>query len=240
MIDFGIIAAGDGNRIRHEGSKLPKPLLDMGGTPMIGRLISLMEAGGASSVNIIVNDAMPEVENYLQNYVPDTKCVLKILSTRTPSSMHSFYELIELMKPADKFIVTTVDTIFRGDVFNSYIEYFKNAPDDVDGVMGITSFVDDETPLYVNVDCNNDIISFTDEAPEIKATYKTFISAGIYGLCKTSLPILQKSVTEGVSRMRNFQRQLVESGLKLKAFNFGKVVDIDHLSDIEKANALLV
>ncbi len=40
---------------------------------------------------------------------------------------------------------------------------------------------------------------------------------------------------EGVSRMRNYQRCLVENGLKLKAYPFSKIIDVDHAGDIEKA-----
>jgi hypothetical protein len=39
--------------------------------------------------------------------------------------------------------------------------------------------------------------------------------------------------------MRNFQRALVADGLLLKAYPFSKVLDIDHASDIEKAEAFL-
>ena len=66
MIDFGIIAAGDGNRIKEEGSLLPKPLIDIQGKPMIGRLIDLMSACGANSISLIVNSDMPEVWDFLQ------------------------------------------------------------------------------------------------------------------------------------------------------------------------------
>ena len=39
--------------------------------------------------------------------------------------------------------------------------------------------------------------------------------------------------------MRNFQRALVSEGLRLKAFCFSKVLDIDHKSDIQKAEDFL-
>ena len=35
--------------------------------------------------------------------------------------------------------------------------------------------------------------------------------------------------------MRNFQRALIVNHLKLKAYVMGKVLDIDHASDINKA-----
>jgi hypothetical protein len=39
--------------------------------------------------------------------------------------------------------------------------------------------------------------------------------------------------------MRNFQRALVAESLRLKAYSFSKVLDIDHASDIQKAEDLL-
>ena len=235
MIDFGIIAAGDGNRIKEEGSLLPKPLVDIEGEPMIGRLVSLMEKSGASSVSIIVNSDMPEVWDYLQKLQPTLGCTLKMISKKTPSSMHSFYELVNLMKPEDKFVITTVDTIFRAQDFKKYVEHFINAPKDLDGLMGVTSYIDDEKPLYVETENDSRILAYNDSAtPGVK-----FVSAGIYGLRQSALPVLQACIDSGVNRMRNFQRKLVEKGLKLDAFNLGKVLDVDHLGDIEKANAFL-
>lgn len=39
--------------------------------------------------------------------------------------------------------------------------------------------------------------------------------------------------------MRNFQRALVRDGLQLRAYPFTKVLDIDHASDILKAEEFL-
>ena len=39
--------------------------------------------------------------------------------------------------------------------------------------------------------------------------------------------------------MRNFQRRLAEEGMKLKAYPFGKIIDIDHAEDIAKAEEFL-
>ena len=39
--------------------------------------------------------------------------------------------------------------------------------------------------------------------------------------------------------MRHFQRALVAGGLKLKAYPFSKVLDVDHATDVEKAEQFL-
>ena len=235
MIDFGIIAAGDGNRIKEEGSNVPKPLVEIEGKPMIGRLIELMQHCGASSVSIIVNSDMPEVWEYLRNLEPLQNCELKLMSKKTPSSMHSFYELTNLMAPAGKFIITTVDTIFPSEDFRKYVQTFQNAPKDLDGLMGVTSFIDDEKPLYVETDRGNRIVAYKDQP----FNGMKYVSAGIYGLTPLALTVLKKCMDTGVSRMRNFQRNLVSNGLKLDTFDLGKVLDVDHMADIKKANDFL-
>ena len=39
--------------------------------------------------------------------------------------------------------------------------------------------------------------------------------------------------------MRKFQRALVSEGMRLKAYPFGKVLDVDHVADIAKAEDFL-
>ena len=46
-------------------------------------------------------------------------------------------------------------------------------------------------------------------------------------------------MAEGKSHMRNFQRELLSDGMHLKAYPFSKILDIDHASDIEKAETFL-
>ena len=66
-----------------------------------------------------------------------------------------------------------------------------------------------------------------------------YISGGIYGLTPGSIATLNRCIERGESRMRNFQRALVSDGLRLQAWPFSKVLDIDHASDIQKAEAFL-
>jgi hypothetical protein len=39
--------------------------------------------------------------------------------------------------------------------------------------------------------------------------------------------------------MRNFQRALVADGLRLKAFDMGDIIDVDHAGDIVKAGRFI-
>lgn len=66
-----------------------------------------------------------------------------------------------------------------------------------------------------------------------------FISGGIYTLSPKALTTLSRCMAEGQHRLRNFQRGLIADGLKLKAYLFDKILDIDHASDIAKAESFL-
>lgn len=230
-MNYAIIAAGEGSRLAQEGVAKPKPLVDINGEPMIGRLIHLFTRCNAESISVIVNEEMHEVREYLESLKLDVPFRLVVKST--PSSMHSFYELSRVMKPG-RFCLTTVDTIFREDDFRRYIEAMEAATD-YDGMMAVTSYIDDEKPLYVETDSNLNITAFRDEAYE----GATYISGGIYALNEKAIRILEQCMEQGIARMRNFQRALVASGLKLKAYPLGKILDVDHAGDIEKAEAFL-
>lgn len=230
-MNFGIIAAGEGSRLVQEGVSLPKPLVEIDGRPMIGRLISIFEDLGAEYISVIVNEQMTEVADYLRAIAPMMRARLELTVKSTPSSMHSFYELGSTLRGRGRFVLTTVDTIFREEDFRRYVEAFASAPAEIEGMMAVTRHIDDEKPLYVETDSSMDITAFRDEAwPGAR-----YISGGIYGLDTRAIDILDDCLHRGVSRMRNFQRALVKAGLRLKAYDMGKIIDVDHAGDIEKA-----
>ena len=229
---FAIISAGEGSRLSQEGVALPKPLVQLNGVAMIDRLIQIFVRNGADKVVVIINNESPLTKEHLAKLQAEAKIPLEVVVKTTPSSMHSFYELSPYLQD-DKFCLTTVDTIFREEEFSTFIETFKQS--ETDGYMAVTDFIDDEKPLYISTDSALDITGFHDEAtPECR-----YISGGIYCLTPAAENTLHGCMEKGMSRMRNFQRQLVADGLKLKAYPFTKILDVDHASDIVKAENFL-
>lgn len=229
-MDYAIIAAGEGSRLSQEGVTLPKPLVKLNGQEMIGRLIDIFLKNNATSVSIIVNEEMLQVHEYISNLKLEVP--FNVVVKSTPSSMHSFFELRNFLRKG-KFCLTTVDTIFKEEEFSRYIEAFMNNQES-DGMMAVTDFIDDEKPLYVDVDNNMNIKGFLDKSDNCE-----YISGGIYGLTPKAIDTLEACLNSGQSRMRNFQRQLVADNLKLKAFPFAKIVDVDHAEDIKKAEKFI-
>lgn len=226
-MNYAIIAAGEGSRLAQEGVAKPKPLVDICGEPIIGRLINLFCRCNAESISIIVNEQMTEVREYIESLSLDIP--LNLVVKTTPSSMHSFFELSRII-PKGRFCLTTVDTIFREQDFRPYIEAME-ADERYDGMMAVTDYIDDEKPLYVQTDDDLNITAFRDE----RYDGAKYISGGIYALNEKAIDVLADCMERGVARMRNFQRALVDAGLRLKAYPMGKILDVDHAGDIEKA-----
>ncbi len=229
-MNYAIIAAGEGSRLAQEGVSLPKPLVRLNGKEMIGRLIDIFLKNNASSISIIVNEEMVQVQDYISKL--ELNIPFNVVVKSTPSSMHSFFELRNFLRD-DKFCLTTVDTIFKEEEFSQYIQAFI-ADTESDGMMAVTDHIDDEKPLYVDVDKSMIINGFLDKSEDCK-----YISGGIYGLTPKAIDTLEACLEAGQSRMRNFQRQLVLDKLNLKAFPFVKIVDVDHAEDIKKAEQFI-
>lgn len=234
---YAIIAAGEGSRLAQEGVRLPKPLVRIQGQPMIRRLIDIFMSYEPESLSVIVNEQMTEVREYLKALAPELPVPMHLTVKSTPSSMHSFYEVSRVMAETgadSKFCLTTVDTIFRPEEFGRYIRAFGDDKTH-DGFMAVTSFVDDEKPLWVATNKDMSITAFRDS----RADDTHYVSGGIYGLTAGAITVLECCMANGMSRMRNYQRELVESGMDLRAWPMGKIVDVDHAGDIAMAEAFL-
>ena len=240
---YAIIAAGEGSRLAQEGINAPKPLVKVNDEHLIDRLLRIFMANDAEEIVVICNDLTTLVSAHLadiqQNGLYGRPVPLRFIVKSTPSSMHSFFELSKIL-PAPQgsdypFVLTTVDTIFREEEFGDYIAAFKEVlAEGDDGMMGVTDYIDDEKPLYVETASQALITAFLDTCD-----HPHFISGGIYGLTNRAFTTLNACMERGESRMRNFQRALIRDGLRLRAYPFSKVLDIDHASDIQKAEEFL-
>jgi NDP-sugar pyrophosphorylase family protein len=231
-MNYAIIAAGEGSRLVREGVVLPKPLIKLNSIALIDRLIAVFCKNNAESLSIIVNEKMTEVRKHIESI--RLSIPFNVVVKSTPSSLHSFFELSPFLKN-DKFCLTTVDTIFKEDEFAVFIRAFENDTT-ADGFMAVTDYVEDEKPLYVSVDEQTGGINGFWDIPERKEKY---VSGGIYCLKPPALKTLDNCMEKGMSKMRNYQRQLIADGLKLKAYPFSKIIDVDHAGDIEKAEKFL-
>lgn len=233
-MNYAIIAAGEGSRLRQEGFEHPKPMVSLCGEKLIERLIRIFKANKAERITVIINAHSEELEAFL-NDLKQREPLLDMIVKTTPSSAHSFYAILERLDFEDKpLCLTTVDSIFDEKVFGDYIREFLSDTD-TDALMAATSYVDDEKPLWINADSGGRILGYS----SVQESERALISGGIYCFRHRAIEAAKKAMELGVSRMRNYQQMLVEEGCNVRAFQFGKVLDIDHVGDIEKAKEFL-
>lgn len=229
---YAIIAAGQGSRLLADGISVSKPLLEINGEPLLHRLISLFLRHDAESIALIINEEMSDVRTYVEQL--DLPIPFEWIVKNTPDSLHSFYELLPLLKETDQLCLTTVDPIFYEKEFAAYIAAFQEEHS-YDALMAVTDFIDDESPLYVKTDEHLNVLGYAN------AYYPgaRYISGGIYCFRRNVLDLLPAVINQGVTRMRGFQQAIVDAGLPIKAFPFSKIIDVDHASDRDKAESFL-
>ena len=232
---YAVIAAGEGSRLTKEGNTTPKPLIEVHGERLVDRLLRIFEAQGASEVAIICNEQMTQVREHLLAVQQTYRLPLRLVVKSTLSSMHSMWELSPWLDD-EPFVLTTVDTVFREEEFDAFVQSFTGlmSTGEADGLMGVTDYIDDEKPLYVSTDDDLWITAFLDQCD-----HPRYVSGGIYGLSPRTLTTLGHCVARGEQRMRNYQRALLLDGCRLKAWPFSKVLDVDHVCDIQKAETFL-
>lgn len=229
-MNFAIIGAGESSRIRAEGLKNSKHLIKINNEFLIDRIIRIAVNNGAEKVVCIINSKEPELKQHLLS--ADFGVPLKLLVNDTESSMHSLFALAPFL--TDKlFCLATTDSVFMEKEFSDFVNYSLKQKD-ADGVLAVTDFIDDEKPLCVETDENNIIKNFSDS----KEGYN-WATGGIYFLSPEIFNEIELARQKNISKLRNFFRLLVEQNYKLIAFPFSKIVDVDHVSDIKKAEELL-
>lgn len=229
---YAILAAGIGSRLSEEGFVGSKPMVTINGSYMIDRLVNIFTKNKASNIYIIINEHSLDLEVHLNRLAEQAPII--VIKKNTQSSLHSFGALLDYLPDVDKICLTTTDTIFDTKEFKNYIDNF-NSDTTIDGLLAVTPHIDDESPLYVTFDTSRKINQITDEPADLDL----FVSGGIYCFRKKALSILPEAIKNGMERMRNFQRFLLKENLTLKAYSFHKIIDVDHMQDIEKAQSFL-
>ena len=140
----GIIAAGEGSRLRQAGWTVPKPLVPVAGVPLIATAINNFRAAGILSVRIIVNEEEQDCVDWVRAHV--TGVDVEFIVKTTASSLESFARVIARRHGPDRDVHGR--RVVRGGGFHALRGGSAPAPADAT-VLAVTPLVDDEKPLWV-------------------------------------------------------------------------------------------
>ena len=219
----GIIAAGEGSRLRAGGYTMPKALVPVGGVPLIEATIANFAAAGIQSLVIIVNEASRTCVDWVRAHCPrlDVEFIVKT----TPSSLVSFREVSARLGPGPA-LITTVDSWCRPRDFVRFVEAGRGRLPGA-STLALTPLVADEKPLWASVDDAGRITRLGEGAGPL-------VTAGLYLLAEGARAA---DPPAGLGRLRDYLQWLVATA-PLYGEVIDRVVDVDRPEDVALAEAL--
>ncbi len=216
----GIIAAGQGTRLRADGYRVSKPMTPVGGQPLIGHALDRFRAVGVRQTTVIVNKGGDDCRRWLQDHAQDFD--LDLIVRTTPSSYASF-ELVASRLAGAPAIITTVDAVMPIDAFQRFVESAARLPNDA-FVLGLTGHVDDENPFWATLDEDGRV-------RRLGGDRGSHVTAGLYWLPARG----GAQPSARFDRLRDYLKWLVDEDRPVYGIVLPIVFDIDRAHDVQAA-----
>jgi NDP-sugar pyrophosphorylase family protein len=225
MTSAGIIAAGEGSRLKMAGIEINKPLVPIAGIPLIGHTLQHFVALGVQRVAIIFNESESDCVDWVQRNFPSLE--LDILVRTTRSSFESFWRVGRALGPG-RHLICAVDSLCA--VADWRAMFVSEIRSEREVLLGVTSFVHDEKPLWVRLKPGSR------EIAKIGGHEQEFATAGIYSVHST---LFERELDDSISSLRVFLAEQLRKGVPLRAVPLADVIDVDTAEDINLAERFL-
>jgi NDP-sugar pyrophosphorylase family protein len=220
----GIIAAGEGSRLRQAGWIVPKPMVPVAGVPLIESTIRNFIAAGITRLSIIVNEQDRDCAAWVRMRFPELD--LHLIVKTTTSSLESFRQVVG-GAGAGRMLVSTVDAWCRAADFALFVESALRRPREAT-VLAVTPLVDDEKPLGAALDAEGRVTALGVESPAL-------VTAGVYLVSERARRL---DPPPRLGRLREHLAWLLDSGEPMYGDVIEAVVDVDRAEDVALAEAL--
>ncbi|HEY3934723.1 MAG TPA: NTP transferase domain-containing protein [Gemmatimonadales bacterium] len=222
-----VLAGGEGSRLRASGITVPKALLSITGEPQIVRMAAACRRVGCATVTCAVrSDLVDLVER------ATTGLEVHIVGVTTPTSLHTLDIGLRAIEPGN-VLCTLVDTIMPNAQWDRAHQAAIIAFETADAIVAVTPFIEDESPLWVDVTSGSMVRRFG------QAGERRLVTGGVYWLSPRARAIAAASVAAGVQRIRGFLGALIDQGALVQAVEIPRIVDVDTDADIRSALELV-
>jgi NDP-sugar pyrophosphorylase family protein len=222
-----IIAAGRGERFRAAGVRTPKPLIEVAGVSLIDRTFDALAAAGIGEAVCLFNAEDDAVERHCRRRGAPPR--LEIVRRSTPSSMESLFALAPLFAGEHRLLLLTVDAVFSPATLRDFLATAESCVD-ADVVLALSSFVDDEKPLFVEIEETGRVIALG-----AGAAGSGLVTAGFYILHPRIFAEIDAARRAGLASLRQWFAHLIERGYRFHGVPAGKTIDVDRPEDVAAA-----
>lgn len=222
----GIIAAGEGSRLKRDGLGMPKPMVPVVGVPLIERVVNNFVKVGITQLRIIFNEDNRECATFIRERFPDLdiQCIVKT----TRSSYESFWEVGGRSGPG-LTLMSTVDWICPEPAFRRFVDQARRCSQ-ASVVLAVTPFVADEKPLWVTLDPSGRVTGVGGDSGDV-------VTAGLYLVSGTVFA--QAPHPSMLGRLRDFLAWMVDCGVPVYGVAIDQVIDVDRAEDLQLAETLV-
>lgn len=226
LLKGGIIAAGEGSRLKRDGLRMPKPMVPVAGVPLIERVMSNFVKVGITQLRIIFSEDDRECATFIQERFPnlDVRCIVKT----TRSSYESFWEVGGRSGPGP-ILMSTVDWICPEPAFRRFVDQARRCSQ-ASVVLAVTPFVADEKPLWVTLDPSGRVTGIGGDSGDV-------VTAGLY-LVSGSI-FAQAPHPSTIGRLRDFLAWMVDREVPVYGVVIDQVIDVDRAEDLHLAETLV-
>ncbi|MBV8774938.1 MAG: NTP transferase domain-containing protein [Deltaproteobacteria bacterium] len=228
-----VLAAGHGQRLRDATGGIPKPLVDIGGRPLLLRQIEILGQIGVSPIHVIINS---ETYNLMLGRELRLPGDVELLIGDTANSMESLLRLGERIAPG-RFLMMTVDAVlFAADIGRFVAKATKliaKPGSRLDGALGVVQWRGDAGPLFVHIGADRVIDRFGE--PRTRT-----VTAGVYLLSTGVFTHATEARSRGLNAMRRFLAMLVDRGFRFAAVEITRAIDVDTAADLTEAREMIV
>lgn len=223
-VDAVIMAGGKGQRLSPLTLTVPKPMLIIGGKPIIEHNIDRLIKFGVQKIYISVNYLKEQIENYFEN---GFKKNISITYIKEEMPIGTF-GAVTLVNDFEKDYILVMNSDLLTDInFNDFFNSFIESKADM--AVAAVSYKSEIPYAVLETNDSNNVLSIKE-----KPKYSYLSNAGIYLFKRDLLKHIPKGKYFNTTDFMDF---VIENNYKLIAFPIlGYWLDIGRMDDYLKAN----
>lgn len=220
-----VMAGGFGRRLGERTVNTPKPLLPIGGRPILDHLLGRLEGAGVSNIHISLHYCAAQIRQFIAGR--DNRAELSFVEEDTPLGTAGALARL-LPPPSAPILVMNGDVMTNVDVGALHDFHMRHG---FDATVGVARYEVD-IPFGVVRYGEDGLLAGIDEKPRIS----NFIAAGIYYLSPEFVALVPQDRPIDMPELLNLGRSI---GLRIGVFPIHEYwTDIGRPDDLERAEKL--
>ncbi|WP_340302376.1 sugar phosphate nucleotidyltransferase [Roseobacter sp. HKCCD7870] len=219
-----VMAGGFGKRLGERTKCTPKPLLQVGGRPILDRVISALEDSGVPSITLSVHYLSEQIYDFVS--ARDNRAHIHFVEETQPLGTAGALGLVKDIERSPVLVVNG-DVLTGCDFVALHDFHMRHG---LDGTIGVTRY-DVDVPYGVIRQDEEGFFAGIEEKPRIS----NFVAGGVYYLSPAFLALVPLGRPFDMPELLNSGREI---GLRIGLFPIHEYwTDVGHPEDLEAADA---